>query len=134
MILNWTFLKEHALSNPRGKIVSKGATGNDVDNYGAWDQSDARYDPIGDIMNGLKRLNNVPDVILMHPETYSNFISAIGFDCLYKIGAIFGSDYHDRSWLNISDDYEKGIVLVIAKHQSKFATGPDPAIVYIDVT
>ena len=132
--MNFQELKEFALTNPHGKIVSRGAKGNDIDNCGAWDRTDASIDIIEDIMNGLRKLNNIPRLILMHPNTYSNLICDIGFEKLYQIGAIFGCDHHDRSWLDVKDEYNNNEVLIIAKSQNVTAIGPDPLIVHIDTT
>ena len=41
----------------------------------------------------------------------------------------------DRSWLSVSDQYEEGIVLIIAKCDSPYIaeTSIDPVIVYMEV-
>ncbi len=131
-------LKAIGLANPKGKIVSNNATGNDVNNCGSWERTDCIIDVQEDLMKGIARLNNIPGKILMHPNTYSNFIQGLcyadnGYERLYSFGAICGCPPHDRSWLDVNDSYEDGIVLIIARSQDPYGgRGPDPAIVYID--
>ena len=131
--MNFQELKEIALKNPKGKIVSRDAAGHDGVNSGSWNRTDCTLDVIEDIKQGLRRLNNIPRVMMMHPATYSNLVGAISFEELYQLGAVFGCAPHDRSWLDVKDDYAEGEVLIIARAQEPYlARGPDPAIVYID--
>lgn len=55
---NITGLVATAQANPNGKIVAAGAAGNDVNNIGAWDGSDAALDPYQDVLAAVSRLSN----------------------------------------------------------------------------
>jgi hypothetical protein len=146
MIYNWNELKKIALSNPRGRILKNPENSNDITLMGSWYATNSFMDIMEDVRNGIYKLNNIPSIMLMHPKTYINFMYNIGHSYegyseyvvhrhLEIIGAAFGKIMGDRSWLNISDQYEEGIVLIIAKSESPYVTEniADPVIVYIEV-
>lgn len=47
-----------AQSNPNGKVVASGASGNNTNNCGAWDGSDSTIDIYTDILNGITRIGD----------------------------------------------------------------------------
>lgn len=55
---NITGLVATAQANPNGKITAAGAAGNDVNNIGAWDGSDATLDPYSDLLEAVARVSN----------------------------------------------------------------------------
>lgn len=119
-------IKDLALKNPKGTIKT----------FGNWNGSSLSgfIDIVYDIQRSLACLNNIPRVIMMSPQTYSDFVSHISFDTLYQIGAIFGCAPHDRSWLEVRDGYDNDCALIIARHQDPYGTsGPDPTVVLIDI-
>lgn len=117
--VDWKELIEIARTNPRGKVVASNATGKDVDNVGNWKGTDAYWDAKEDILQAADRLNNMPELVLMSPKTYIDFIHAIGadkdFSKFFQIGAFFGRPPYDTAWLSVSDEYEDYIVLIKAK-------------------
>jgi predicted chitinase len=56
--------KARALLNPKGKIVSSGAIGNDRDNVGRWDGRDAYRDFYTDIFEAALRLTGNPEYLI----------------------------------------------------------------------
>ena len=109
------FLKNIALSNPKGIVEA----------FGNWDGKGIYLDIINDIKKSFSYLNNVPYIIMMSPETYSDFVSQVSFDNYYKISMVFDC-IHNKQWLSVSDEYDDDCVLVIAKpryYNQEYITG-----------
>ena len=112
-----------AALNEAGKVVASGATGNDVDNKGAWDgsETDAAMDPYEDVLNALARIDDKfanSQMFLLGRR--SEMIGMWRKDAkrdpfLPQIASLLTGNENDRSFLKFSDAVPSGYAYLVCK-------------------
>ncbi len=113
-----------AHANPNGKITATGASGNDVDNAGAWTET-TNLDPYSDIVNAIEMLGSKfdPAFIAGNRKNLARLFlkdkSADGAGPFWKeIAPMFGYSEQDnpwKTWLKPSSKFAVGKVVLMAK-------------------
>jgi hypothetical protein len=131
--MTWQELKAIALANPKGKIVSGDATGNDVNNIGSWQTVDIYRDIQEDVEQAIKRLNSKPSYLIgghdslkgvcltIDPYRESKFV----YESLAPM-FWFSTDKfpnYEMTFIRFDDAADPGIVLLV---------GSEGDVVYID--
>lgn len=112
-------LKAKALANPKGKIVARGATGNDVNNVGSWKATDVNMDPIEDVNQGILRLEGKPFEIIASHDTLKPLLgidSYNNYPLWFCIGGAFwfGSNSFPvfRDFIKFDDSADDNLIII----------------------
>jgi hypothetical protein len=115
--LGITGIVGHAHANERGKVVASGASGNDVNNMGAWDGTDDTRDPYEDVVNAIKLMDwrFKPYALLADRPTisYLNMKDSERIPFWVDMCALFGKADDDRSWMIESQFCPTGYAYII---------------------
>ncbi len=119
--LNVKGVVQQAQANTNGKIVASGASGNDVNNAGAWDGSEAN-DPYADLINAIELIDGVydPAYLAGHRRdlAYLFRMDSERTPFWKQIAPLFGYSEQDRpwkTWLKPSSKFARGKVYVMSK-------------------
>lgn len=113
-----------AAANPNGKIVNTGASGNDLDNNGAWTELTA-LDPYADILDAVEMLGSKYDPVQIGGNRKDlarlfrkDKSSALHEPWTQQIAPLLGyspSDNPYKTWLKTSSKFPRGKVVLMSK-------------------
>jgi hypothetical protein len=118
--INLTSLPTFAATNPNGKIVAAGASGNDANNVGTWAGSDADIDIQKDVVvEGLARLGTdyEPSYLVGRRSVLKYIVQLDDMRQSYadEICGHFGKQPNDFTWLWMTDYAPAGNAFIVGK-------------------